>query len=44
MKERADEGLIVHGPVVIDVDEIAVGRYARSLTSPRRRRDGGTRP
>ena len=44
MKERAEDGLIVHGPVVIDVDEIAVGRYARSLTSPRRRRgEGGTR-
>ncbi len=35
LKERAEEGLLLHGPVVIDVDDIAVGRYARSFTPPR---------
>jgi hypothetical protein len=35
LKERAaDDHLIVHGPVVIDVDDSAVGRYTRSLSGP----------
>jgi small conductance mechanosensitive channel len=31
LKERAPEHLIVHGPVVMDVDEAAAQRYARTL-------------
>jgi small-conductance mechanosensitive channel len=31
IKERGGDDLIVHGPVVIDVDEIAVRPYARTL-------------
>ena len=34
LKERADEGLIVHGPVVMFVDESATRRYARSQRGP----------
>ncbi len=30
LKERADEGLIVHGPVVLSVDERATKSYARA--------------
>jgi small conductance mechanosensitive channel len=30
LRERASEGLIVHGPVVIEVDDIASRRYARA--------------
>jgi small-conductance mechanosensitive channel len=41
LKERAGEDLIVHGPVVMDVDDIAVRRYERSLAPPGRMRDGG---
>jgi hypothetical protein len=37
LAERAEEGLIVHGPVVMDVDEIAARRYARTLAVPGRR-------
>jgi small conductance mechanosensitive channel len=30
LRERASEGLIVHGPVVIEIDELASRRYARA--------------
>jgi moderate conductance mechanosensitive channel len=30
LRERAPEGLIVHGPVVIEVDDLASRRYARA--------------
>jgi small conductance mechanosensitive channel len=30
IKERAEEGLVVHGPVVLPVDEQAIGRFARA--------------
>ncbi|HZQ89038.1 MAG TPA: mechanosensitive ion channel domain-containing protein [Gaiellaceae bacterium] len=30
LKERADEGLLVHGPVVMPVDDSASGRFARA--------------
>ena len=30
LRERAPDGLIVHGPVVMFVDESATRRYARS--------------
>lgn len=30
LKERAGDGLIVHGPVILPVDEQAVGRFARA--------------
>jgi hypothetical protein len=30
LKERATEGLIVHGPVILPVDERSVGRFARA--------------
>jgi hypothetical protein len=33
LKERAEDGLIVHGPVVLDYDELARLRFART-TSP----------
>jgi hypothetical protein len=33
LKERAEDGLIVHGPVVMDYDELARMRFART-TSP----------
>jgi moderate conductance mechanosensitive channel len=35
MKERAAEGLIVHGPVVMFVDEHASSRFARSMPGTR---------
>lgn len=39
IKERAGDGLIVHGPVVLPVDEQAIGRFARAgRTHARRRR------
>ena len=44
IKERAEEGLLLHGPVVIEADEIAVGRYSRSLTPPRRTATAQRRP
>lgn len=34
MRERADEGLIVHGPVVVWVDEQAERRFARAVRVP----------
>jgi hypothetical protein len=30
LRERAGEGLIVHGPVVIEIDDVAARRYARA--------------
>ncbi|MGH2933577.1 MAG: mechanosensitive ion channel domain-containing protein [Gaiellaceae bacterium] len=30
IRERASEGLLVHGPVILPVDEQAVGRFARA--------------
>lgn len=30
IKERADEGLVVHGPVVLPADQQAIGRFARA--------------
>lgn len=36
LKERAPEGLIVHGPVVMFVDERATRRFARSVAGTRR--------
>ena len=30
IKERAEDGLVVHGPVILPVDEQAVGRFARA--------------
>jgi small conductance mechanosensitive channel len=35
LKERADEGLIVHGPVVLTVDEQAARSFARASASTR---------
>jgi hypothetical protein len=35
LKERADEGLIVHGPVVLTVDEQAARSYARARSATR---------
>jgi moderate conductance mechanosensitive channel len=35
LKERADEGLIVHGPVVLTVDEQAARSYARARPATR---------
>jgi hypothetical protein len=35
LKERADEGLIVHGPVVLAVDEQAARSYARASAATR---------
>jgi hypothetical protein len=32
LRERAAEGLIVHGPVVMEVDELARRRFARATT------------
>ncbi len=34
MHERAEEGLIVHGPVVMWVDELAERRFARAVRAP----------
>lgn len=36
LRERAAEGLIVHGPVVIEVDDVASRRYARATSSTER--------
>jgi hypothetical protein len=33
LKERAVDGLVVHGPVVMTVDEVASRRYARILSA-----------
>jgi small-conductance mechanosensitive channel len=38
IKERAGSDLLVHGPVVIDVADAAVGRYQRSFTPMRPKR------
>jgi moderate conductance mechanosensitive channel len=38
LKERAAEGLIAHGPIVMFVDERATRRFARSLPGSRGRR------
>lgn len=38
MRERADEALIVHGPVVMWVDELAEQRFARAVRVPARSR------
>ncbi len=38
LKERAPEGLLVHGPVVMFVDERATRRFARSLAGSHRTR------
>ena len=35
LKERADEGLIVHGPVVLTVDEQAARSFARASAATR---------
>ena len=35
LKERADDGLIVHGPVVLTVDEQAARSYARARSATR---------
>jgi hypothetical protein len=35
LKERAGEGLIVHGPVVLSVDEAAARSYARTRSATR---------
>ena len=37
LRERAAEGLIVHGPVVMEVDELARRRYARATSALERR-------
>lgn len=42
LRERADEGTIVHGPVVMWVDEQAERRFARALRTPHR--VGGDEP
>jgi hypothetical protein len=34
VRERADEGLVVHGPVVVWVDEQAERRFARAVRVP----------
>lgn len=36
MRERATEGLIVHGPIVMEVDELARRRYARATSGGER--------
>lgn len=36
LRERAPEGLIVHGPVVMDVDELARRRFARATSGVER--------
>jgi hypothetical protein len=35
LKERADEGLIVHGPVVLTIDEQAARSFARASAATR---------
>jgi hypothetical protein len=41
--QRAPEGLVVHGPVVMFVDERATRRFARSLPGSRRKPPAGAR-
>jgi len=36
MRERASEGLIVHGPVVFEIDDVANRRYARATSGAER--------
>jgi moderate conductance mechanosensitive channel len=36
VRERAGEGLVVHGPVVIEVDDLASRRYARATSGAER--------
>ena len=36
LQESADEGLIVHGPVVMEIDELARRRYARATSGGER--------
>jgi hypothetical protein len=36
LRERAAEGLIVHGPVVIEIDDLASRRYARATSGAER--------
>jgi small conductance mechanosensitive channel len=36
LRERAAEGLIVHGPVVIEIDDLASRRYARTTSAVER--------
>jgi moderate conductance mechanosensitive channel len=36
LRERASEGLIVHGPVVIEIDDVASRRYARATSGAER--------
>jgi moderate conductance mechanosensitive channel len=36
LRERAAEGLIVHGPVVIEIDDLASRRYARATSAAER--------
>lgn len=36
LRERAAEGLIVHGPVVIEIDDLASRRYARTTSAAER--------
>jgi hypothetical protein len=40
LRERADDGLIVHGPVVMWSDEQAERRFARAVRIPVRDRSG----
>jgi small-conductance mechanosensitive channel len=37
IKERADDGLLVHGPVILPVDQQAVSRFSRAERRFRRR-------
>jgi moderate conductance mechanosensitive channel len=43
LKERSDDGLIVHGPVVLPVDEQAQHRFARAERRLRERRSAAPR-
>jgi hypothetical protein len=36
LRERAAEGLIVHGPVVIEIDDLAQRRFARATSGAER--------
>jgi small conductance mechanosensitive channel len=36
LRERADEGLIVHGPVIIEIDDLAQRRFARATSGAER--------
>jgi hypothetical protein len=46
LRERAEDGLIVHGPVVLPSDEAAETQFARAerLVAARRRRTSPRRP